>query len=264
MLSDSTSQITYSKSTLSYMTNTSMILILKNSSSLPQGIKDSRIWQLMTTQLNFPERIAAGIGKDSDEDIDKAFETIKSNAQEGGIYESGLYRLDAILQKYRGVFRIKLGPDPPADVPPLTITLAENSTPYRSPQRRYSQQARVSIIRTIRELEAVGAVYKNPSLRWASPVLAVPKPGSDKLWFTVDLRRPNARTVPIQSAMTHLESTFQDIVGSTCFANVDLAHGYWQVPLSPESLEMMSIQTPIGVYSSRRLLQGGSDSDNHF
>lgn len=43
-----------------------------------------------------------------------------------------------------------------------------------------------------------------------------------------------------------------------------LDHGYWQVPLSPESQEMMSIQTPIGVYSSKRILQGGSDYGNHF
>ena len=115
-----------------------------------------------------------------------------------------------------------------------------------------------------RELEAIGAIYKNPSARWASPALAVPKPGSTKLRFTVDLRGPNARTVPIQSAVPHLESNFQNVSGSTCFGKFDAAHGYWQVPLAPESQEMMSIQTPLGVYSSKRLLQGGCDSGNHF
>ena len=214
--------------------------------------------------IELPECLAAGIGKDSDEDIDKAFENIKASAKANGLSDEGLQTLSEILKDYRDVFRIKLGSDPPADVPPLAITPQENATPYRSPQRRYGQQAWDFIVNTIRELEAVGAIYKNPSSRWASPALAVPKPGTDKLRFTVDLRGPNARTVPIQSAMPHLESTFQDIVGSTCFANVDLAHGYWQVPLSEESQEMMSIQTPIGVYSSRRLLQGGSDSGNHF
>ena len=61
-----------------------------------------------------------------------------------------------------------------------------------------------------------------------------------------------------------MDSSFQDISGSNCFANIDLPNGYWQLPLAPESQEMMSIQTPLGVHSSYRLLQGGSDSGNHF
>ena len=113
-----------------------------------------------------------------------------------------------MLDKIRDVFRIKLGVDPPVDVPPLLITPQADAKPYRSPQRRYAPQQRDFITQTIRELEAIGAIYKNPSARWASPALAAPKPGSTKLRFTVDLRGPNARTVPIQSAVPHLESNF--------------------------------------------------------
>ena len=214
--------------------------------------------------IQLPEGISAGIGRDSAESISNAFRVVIANAEESGISASGSKRLMGLLTDFHDVFRIKLGPDHPARVAPLVITRSENAKPFRSPQRRYAPTQREFIIRTIRELEAVGAIYKNNSARWASPALAVPKPGSSKLRFTVDLRGPNSNTVPIQSAMPHLESILQDIEGSTCFANIDLAHGYWQIPLSVESQEMMSIQTPIGVYSSRRLIQGGSDSGNHF
>lgn len=214
--------------------------------------------------INLPEGLSAGIGADAPESIDKAFQSIISAADEAGISTSGSKRLSQMLKRYRDVFRIKLGPDSPAEVAPLVITRTSDAKPFRSPQRRYAPTQREFIVRTIRELEAVGAIYKNNSARWASPALAVPKAGSSKLRFTVDLRGPNSRTVPIQSAMPHLESRFQDIEGSICFANVDLAHGYWQIPLADESQEMMSIQTPLGVYSSRRLIQGGSDSGNHF
>lgn len=64
--------------------------------------------------------------------------------------------------------------------------------------------------------------------------------------------------------MPHRESKLKQIEGSYFFSNLNMAHGYWQTPLSIESQEMMSIQTPIGVYSSLRLLQGGSDSRSHF
>jgi len=214
--------------------------------------------------IELPEALSAGIGKDSKESIDSAFAKMLSAAKENGISTDGHTRLSKMLEDYRDIFRIKLGPDEPAQVDPLRITPVEGAHPYRSQQRRYCPQHRDFINRTIRELEDVKAIYKNPKSRWASPALAVTKPGSDKLRFTVDLRGPNARTVPITSAMPHLESHLQDIEGSTCFANADLAHSYWQVPLSKESQEMMSIQTPIGVYSSKRLLQGGTDSGNHF
>lgn len=144
-----------------------------------------------------------------------------------------------MLNEYRDVFRIELGPDPPVDIDPLTITRTDTSKPYRSPQRYYAPQQRDFIIQTIRELEAVVAIYKNSSSRWASPALAVSKPGSTKPRFTVDLHGPNVRAIPIQSEMPRLESNFEDISGSTCLADIDLAHGYWHVPLSLESQEMM-------------------------
>ena len=214
--------------------------------------------------IKLPECLAAGTEKDSEEQISEAFKNCIKEANKNGISDQGINRVKNFFTKYRDVFRIKLGPDPPANVPPLFITPEANCKPYRSPQRRYTPQQREFITNTVRELESIGAIYKNPSARWASPALAVPKPGSSTLRFTVDLRGPNARTVPIQPAMPHLASKFQDIFGSVCFAHMDLAHGYWQVPLAKESQEMMSIQSPVGVYSSRRLLQGGTDAGNHF
>ncbi len=48
--------------------------------------------------------------------------------------------------------------------------------------------------------------------------------------------------------MLHPESLLQSTQGSSCLAKVDMAHAYWQLPLAPESQEMLSIQTPLGVW----------------
>lgn len=180
------------------------------------------------------EGIPAGIGKDSKQSIDEQISCIKTEVGSNGISTNGLKRLGAMPEKYRDVLRINLGPDLPAKFEPLRLTLEDNAKPYRSPQRRYAQLQRDFITQTVYELEEVGAIYKNPSARWASPALAVPKPGTTKLRFTVDLRGPNVKTLPIESSMPHLESLFQDISGSTCLAKVDLAYGYWQVLLAKE------------------------------
>lgn len=214
--------------------------------------------------IQLPDCISVGIGTDSESSITAAFKSIIVEVQRNGISAHGYNRLNALLQKYRDIFRIKLGNDPPAKLPALSITPTPDSKPFRSLQRRYAPQQKEFIINTVKELEKVGEIFKNPSSRWASPALAVPNPGSSTFRFTVELRVPNSRTIPIVSAMRHLDSEIQNLSSAQFFANIDLAHGYWQIPLSSNSQEMLSIQTPIGVYSSNRLLQGGSDSGNHF
>lgn len=214
--------------------------------------------------VELPHTVSAGIGSDSLESINNALAGICNEARTNGLSVEGHLRLTSMLRTHRDVFRIKLGADEPARVRPLAILPARNARPHRSPQRRYSPVQRVFLENTVRELEKVGAIYKNPAARWASPALAVPKPGSSTLRFTVDLRGPNSQTVPIQSAMPHLESLLQTTAGSVCFAKIDMAHAYWQLPLAQDSQEMLSIQTPLGVYSSTRLLQGSTDAGNHF
>lgn len=126
------------------------------------------------------DTVGAGIGKDSPESIDAAFENIFKQA-DGNVISAGSDTLKELIAKHRDVFRINLRPDPPAKVDPLMVTPAENVRPFRCPQRR-----REFLTQTFKELEAVGTVYPNPESKWASPALAVPKPGSNKLRFTVN------------------------------------------------------------------------------
>ena len=46
----------------------------------------------------------------------------------------------------------------------------------------------------------------------------------------------------------------QSVEGSEVFAEVDMAHAYWQLPLADESKELMFIQTPLGVFLRNFLL----------
>lgn len=176
----------------------------------------------------------------------------------------GIQALRKLLEEYRDCFGIKFGSHPPAKVRPLSVKVKPNAKPFRCAQHRYAPNQRAFIQHTVQQLEKVAAMYKNSAACWASPALAVPKPGTDKLRFTVELRATNARTIPLQSDMPHLDSLLQNCSGSEYFADIDFTHGYWQIPLDHASQEIMSIQTPDGVFSPTRTLQGGMDSGNHF
>jgi RNase H-like domain found in reverse transcriptase/Reverse transcriptase (RNA-dependent DNA polymerase) len=66
------------------------------------------------------------------------------------------------------------------------------------------------------------------------------------------------------AAMPNLEGMLQAVEGSSYYAKVDLCHAYWQLPLAKESQEYMSIQTPLGVHTPTRTLQGSTDAGNNF
>lgn len=214
----------------------------------------------ITPQVDLSEQF----GDDTPEAITKALNERVQEARNNGLSEQGTERLRAILRKHINCFGIKLGTHPPARIEPFDVKLKPDAKPYRASQRRYGPIQQRFIEETIRNLEKIGAVYRNPTAKWASPALAVPKPGSKQLRFTVDLRGVNGMTMVIQSGMPHLEAHLQQCEGSQCYANLDFCHGFWQIPLAKASQEIMSIMTHVGIFSPTRTLQGGSDSGCYF
>lgn len=214
--------------------------------------------------IGLPKSADANIGVDREEDVQDAFRLILKQAEGNGLSKPGLEKTGKILQAFRDILRINLVSDPPAKVEPLKIKLKPNHRPVRAKQRRYPPKQHAFIQSTVRELRDVGAIRRNPQARWVRPTLAVPKPGSEKLRFTVDLRAPNRETIPFASTMPDLEQMIQSTAESTVFSKLDMCHAYWQIPLHEDSQECMSIQTAVGVHTPSRLLQGQTDARNHF
>jgi len=68
------------------------------------------------------------------------------------------------------------------------------------------------MIKHVQMLEKNGFVRKNPSTRWSSPVLIVPKPGKrDEFRMTVDCRYANSQVQPVAGFLLILEVNFQHL-----------------------------------------------------
>ncbi|ETV75061.1 hypothetical protein H257_10660 [Aphanomyces astaci] len=133
--------------------------------------------------------------------------------------------LSKLLAKYMDVFCLTLGRDPPVDMPPLKVHPTKNSKPKH-----------------VEELEKAGFIYRNPASRWAcAPLIVRESHTKDEFRMTVDLRPVNSQTEQIAWPMPMLE-------------------GYWQFSLDLSCQEMFSFLTDTGVYTSYRVMQGGSDS----
>ncbi|KAF0744145.1 hypothetical protein Ae201684_001287 [Aphanomyces euteiches] len=110
------------------------------------------------------------------------------------------------------------------------------------------------------ELQAAGLCYRNPRSKRCSAPLIVKKPEANEFRMTVDVRPANAQTERILWPMPMLEVILDHLCGAQVFFTLDFFKGYWQFALHPDSQEMFSFLTDIGVYTPTRVLMGGTDS----
>jgi hypothetical protein len=69
------------------------------------------------------ETAGAAMGTDSASEIQDAIERMIASAKLNGMSSVGLTRARELLQDFREIFRIRLGSDPPAKIPPLKVQL---------------------------------------------------------------------------------------------------------------------------------------------
>ncbi|OWZ01646.1 hypothetical protein PHMEG_00026927 [Phytophthora megakarya] len=173
--------------------------------------------------------------------------------------------LRELLKTFWDTWRDKLGPDPPAKVAPLKITLREDAVPYRCQARKYPPAQRHFLQAYTRELVNFGFVRHNDKSRWACAAVPVRKVGSADSFRITNYYRPvNKETVSIAGVMPNLDVALDQVSGSYGFAKFDLMKGFWQMPLHPDSQELMSFMTEDSVFTLLRVPQDAMDSSVHF
>ena len=83
------------------------------------------------------------------------------------------------------------------------------------------------------EMETQGIVQPSSS-PWASPVVLVPKKDG-RLRFCVDFRRLNALTTKDVYPLPRVDDILDALGNAKYFSTLDLASGYWQVPLDDDA-----------------------------
>jgi hypothetical protein len=118
-----------------------------------------------------------------------------------------------------------------ANVPPLQIQLKPGVKPMRVPASTFSPP----------QNEELGLIRRNPASAWASPPLILPKPGPKGFRFTVDLRVPNAQTVPTVWLMPHLAGSLTHFEVARTMENLISAKatGVWVCTLTVKNAKVL-------------------------
>jgi hypothetical protein len=66
--------------------------------------------------------------------------------------------------------------------------------------------------------------------------------------FCVDYRALNERTVSDAFPLPHTKDVLNAMAGSRWFSTVDLKSGFWQLPMSKDSIDKTAFVVPDGQY----------------
>ena len=116
--------------------------------------------------------------------------------------------------------------------------------PYRLPFA-----AREEVARQIKKMEDAGVIWPLKSL-WASPIVHVrKKDGTHR--FCVDYRALNAVTTPDTFPSSRIDDLLDQLGKAKYFSTLDLAAGYWQIQMHPDSRQKTAFVTHMGLHEFR-------------
>ena len=121
-----------------------------------------------------------------------------------------------------------------------------DSPPIKQPPRRIPFALRQTVEEMVGTMLQQGVVKPSHS-PWSSPVVLVEKKDGTKR-FCVDYRRLNAVTKLDVFPLPRIDDTLDLLANSQFFTTLDLASGYWQVGMHPDSQEKTAFTTPTGLY----------------
>ena len=98
---------------------------------------------------------------------------------------------------------------------------------------------------------------------WASPVVLVTKKDGS-LRLCVDYSRVNDLTLKDSYPLPRIEDSIDALRGSKWFSTLDLASGYWQVPMNPKDIDKTAFTTPFGLFQFKVMPFGMANTPATF
>lgn len=175
--------------------------------------------------------------------------------------ECEINQLKELLKRYQMCFSDNLKDLGLTNVVEMEIKLSDSQPvvyrPYRLsfPERRQVQSM-------VKEMIEAGIVCESNS-PYASPVLLVKKKtGESRL--CVDYRALNNKTKKEHYPLPLIDDQLDRLAGNSLFVSLDLASGYYQIPVEANSQDKTAFVTPDGQYQFKRMPFGLTNAPSVF
>ncbi|CAC5387482.1 unnamed protein product [Mytilus coruscus] len=138
----------------------------------------------------------------------------------------------------------------------LKIYIDKNVKPIAQPTRRLPFNIRKSVEEKLCELEEMDVIERvEGPTEWVSPLVVVPKRNSE-IRICVDMRRANEAVKRSRHPIPTVDEILQELNGAKVYSKIDLRMGFHQVELEPESRNITTFTTHVGLFRYKRLMFG--------
>ena len=154
-------------------------------------------------------------------------------------------RLYSLLLSNHSVFALDTDERGETSMVQMEITMSD-AAPKKQPARRTPFAVRGEVARQLREMQENGVISPSSS-PWASPVVLVRKKDGS-LRFCIDYRELNSLTKADTFPLPRIDDLLDQLDKAKYFSTLDLASGFWQVRVHPNSIEKTAFITHQGLY----------------
>lgn len=162
----------------------------------------------------------------------------------------GRTQLKILLRDHASAF----APDPKAPAPTFAATHViptGEARPVRQRYRRLSPAETTALQTEVNNMLRAGVIRPSSSA-WASPVVLASKPDGG-IRVCIDYRALNSVTDKDAHPLPHIDDLLGRMSGCHFFSKLDLASGYWQVPVASADMYKTAFATPFGLYEFTRM-----------
>ena len=192
---------------------------------------------------------------------DNSLYTLPPGVTLDGLSQSDAVGMATLIRRYDSVFS-----KGPLDVGccgliPHEINVID-STPVNTAYRRVPPHLVDEVKCLLQGLLEKGLIRRSCS-NYASAVVLVRKK-SGALRLCIDYRQLNAKCLKDAFPLPRIEESLDAMSGACLFSSLDLAHGYFQVTMHPDSVSKTAFRVPWGLYEFVRMPQGLMNSPSTF
>ena len=154
-------------------------------------------------------------------------------------------KIEQMLLRNLDVFGTKEQPFGKTDLIKHDI-VTENTLPIKQPVRRVPFHLRNEADKEVNKMLQAGVIEPSSS-PWASPVVLVRKKDGS-LRYCLDYRKLNDVTKKDSYPLPRIDDSLDVLGKANYFSTLDLASGYWQIPLTDEAKEKSAFCTNSGLW----------------
>ena len=151
---------------------------------------------------------------------------------------------------------------------PDKVELPTEGRPISCKKRNIPQHYKERVAAEIKRMLDLSIIERCDNTRgWLSPILVIPKKGTDKVRIVVDFKQSvNKRVVNEDSfPAPSIDEVFHTIrPGNEFFSTMDLCHGYWQLELEPHHRHKTAFEFAGQTFQFKRCPMGLKFAGNAF